>query len=150
MRNIYIDTHSVGRSSFDRAENHSIKVHFKRNINSHTSKSKERERAESKGEREEGRDIQSLLERRSLSRKRRTDENDYRGAVNRMVKENRRLQTEHVREVYGKDSIKKELEVSEMFWKKKNPNATNKGQTRYIQHEKGLKSSKKCLKNTSN
>lgn len=139
----------MGRSSFDRADNPSIKVHFKRNLNAHTSKSREnKERTDSRD-----REIQSLLERRSVSRKRRTDENDYRGAVNKLVKENRRLQTEHVREVYGKDfreSFKKDLEVSEMFWKKRNPNATNKGQTRYIQNDKGLKSSKKCLKNTSN
>lgn len=43
MRNICIDTHSVGRSSFDsRADNASLKVHFRRpQLNNSTSKSKE-------------------------------------------------------------------------------------------------------------
>jgi hypothetical protein len=76
MKNIHIDTHSVGRSSFDRGDNISVKVQFRRNLNSNTAKSKERE----------SRDIHSLLERRSKSRKQRTDENDYRVAVNRLVK----------------------------------------------------------------
>ena len=79
MKNIHIDTHSVGRSSFDRSDNISVKVQFRRNLNNNTAKSKEREGRE-------GRDIHSLLERRSKSRKQRTDENDYRVAVNRLVK----------------------------------------------------------------
>jgi hypothetical protein len=41
MRNICIDTHSVGRSSCDKPDNLSIKVHFRRNINTHTSKSRD-------------------------------------------------------------------------------------------------------------
>lgn len=36
-----------------------------------------------------------------------------------------------------------------MFWKKRNPNAGNKGQTRYVQNDKCGKSSKKCLKNSA-
>nr|VVW86719.1 unnamed protein product [Nymphaea colorata] len=59
MRNIMIDTHSVGRASFDsRADNNSIKVHFRRyNMNNLTSTSKSRD------DKREGRalDIQSLL-----------------------------------------------------------------------------------------
>jgi len=94
IKNIYIDTHSVGRASYDnRSDANSIKIHFRRpnpNPNSnpntnpnlapnpnHTSKSREDRRA----------DIQSLLERRSSSKRaRKTDENDYRTAVNRLVK----------------------------------------------------------------
>lgn len=68
MRNIYIDTHSVGRASYDnRSDTNSIKFHFRKpNLNppNHTSKSREDRRA----------DIQSLLERRSSSKRaRKTD-----------------------------------------------------------------------------
>jgi hypothetical protein len=38
MRNICIDTHSVGRSSFDKPDNLSIKVHFRKNLNTNTAK----------------------------------------------------------------------------------------------------------------
>jgi hypothetical protein len=52
MKNIFIDTHSVGRVSFDnRTDNNSIKVHFKKyNLNNFSSKSKD-----------EKKEIQSLL-----------------------------------------------------------------------------------------
>ena len=54
--------------------------------------------------------------------KKKTEEGDLKVVVNRLVRENRRLQTEHVREIYSRDvreSVKKGAEVSEMFWKKR-------------------------------
>lgn len=74
MRNIFIDTHSVGRSSLDKPDNLSIKVHFKRNLNTNTSKYRDPKegRPEAKSK-DEAKELQSLLERRSASRKRKTD-----------------------------------------------------------------------------
>lgn len=74
------------------------------------------------------------------------DENDYRGVINRLVRENRRLQTEHVREIYSRqmrESVKKQRwgEVPDSFWKKRH--TLTKGQTRYNNYNQ---SSKKVIK----
>lgn len=64
--------------------------------------------------------------------------------MNKLVRENRRLQTEHVREIYSRDireSVKKGAEVSEMFWKKRAP--AGKGVSRGVRGGGG--SSKKGM-----
>jgi len=82
-------------------------------------------------------DTSSQLEHRTGTKKsKRQDENDLKVFVNKLVRENRRLQTEHVREIYSRDAresmSKGKGEVTEMFWKKKSTSITNKGLSKAI------------------
>lgn len=93
--------------------------------------------------------MRSIIERKPSRKMRKGDENDYKSVINKLVKENRRLQTEHVRQIYSRDikeSLKQELSISGMFWKKRN--SSSKGNTRYNNPTNAVRStSKNKLKN---
>lgn len=147
MKQMHIETASVGKSEqqdWESAHSGPPKSTKKFNLYNLSSKNRDGKKA----------DGLTLMERKKSTKKPRgIDENDYRSVINRMVRENRRLQTEHVREIYNKDprdTQKRELDVSEMFWKKRQ--SLNKGQTRYAgERERGERerasNSRKNLKN---
>jgi hypothetical protein len=142
MKHLQIDVGSVGRQSCDGRE----WDHFSANQQTrqtHFGNSSVKSR-EFRGE------VKSQLERKPSRRKSKPHNDidvDYRGVINRVVRENRRLQTEHVREIYSREmreSVKKQryVEVPEGFWKKRQ--TLGKGQTRYA--DKQQRSSKKAIK----
>jgi hypothetical protein len=94
MKQLYLEVQSVGRESCDSKDwdhlssNKSQPRKF--NLYNLTVKGKEQRKGETSSHME-----------RSKGR-RGHDENDLKVVVNRLVRENRRLQTEHVREIYSR------------------------------------------------
>lgn len=100
-----IDVMSIGRQSCDSRDwDHLSSNKSKKNkvaFCNASVKSRDRFRGE----------IQSQFERKNSKKKHKCEDGDYKSVINRLVRENRRLQTEHVREIYSrevKESVKKQ------------------------------------------
>lgn len=96
---------SIGRQSCDSKhwDNYSSNKNQAQQFSFGNASVKSKERRRDNQSQIERRDNQSQIERKSSRKKSRPhDESDHKSVINRLVRENRRLQTEHVREIYSK------------------------------------------------